>query len=101
MGIIREIDTYEYIVKYEGRVVDSVDNSIAGNYEIFVRIEDEIGRVTIQKIMDLVIENKFANPLNAINNNNMRNTLIIAIIVSIISLFGISYMHLSRKKIIK
>ena len=75
-----EIHTYKYIYMYEGRVIDEIDTSVAGNYVIEVEAVDKHGRVSRKVIANLSVTNEVENPIG--NNKNVgTNTILLTIVI--------------------
>jgi hypothetical protein len=99
IGVVEEIDTYEYIVEYEGRLVDKVDSNIAGNYDIYVRVVDQSGRVSVQKVMNLFIQSEFTNPIVNNNSNAVKYAVIAAVMTGIVAVLGLAFVSMKKRNI--
>jgi hypothetical protein len=59
---------------------------------------DQSGRETIQKIMNLFVQNEMTNPDIEIGSNAIRSTLVITGIVAFIALIGVGYVIVRKKE---
>ena len=97
-GGIKEINTYKYMVYYEGRLVEKIDSTVVGNYEVFVEIVSPSGRTTLQRIVDLVVEGEFAPPIVENQQSAIKESAIITTTTTIIALIGFACISLKKRK---